>query len=133
SYTLREEPAAGIPLTIDVDVSSRVRADELSLEINFPDTGLTLIAASDSRPMNDPAAGEPLSRSIRVLPREDGEFHVNVIATLLRGGVSQARAFSIPVRVGDVPPAPSESVRLKTDAAGRPLISLPAVESGTGL
>ncbi|MBA3563122.1 MAG: hypothetical protein H0W33_03755 [Gammaproteobacteria bacterium] len=68
------------------------------------------------------------------MPREQGQFHVNVVATLVRNGVPQARAFSIPIRVGHVMPAAVEARgTLKADDSGRTLLSMPAIESGTGL
>ncbi|MBA3563121.1 MAG: hypothetical protein H0W33_03750 [Gammaproteobacteria bacterium] len=134
SYSLHDQPVAGAPLRIELAVTARMAADLLTLELNFPDSGLTLVSALGAQRMADPVAGERYMREVRVLPREDGQFHLNVVATLLRDGVPQARAFSIPIRVGDaIPSAPEARGILKSDDTGRALLSMPAIESGTGL
>lgn len=134
SYSLLDEPVAGVPLRIELAITARMAADLLTLELNFPDSGLTLVSAPGAQRVPDPIAGGRYAGDVRVLPREEGTFHVNVVATLLRDGVPQARAFSIPIRVGDAMSAASDARgTLKTDDAGRALLSLPAMESGTGL
>lgn len=134
SYSVPEAPSAGSPLTIELEVSSRIRADSLALELNFPDSGLTPVSTSGMQSVAEPVAGEWHTRRVRVLPREEGAFHVNVVATLFSDGAAQARAFSIPIRVGNAPPVATEARgRLNKDEAGRALISMPAMETGTGL
>ncbi|CAN5219647.1 hypothetical protein BH24PSE2_BH24PSE2_21840 [soil metagenome] len=128
TYRLLTKPEAGMPLDVDVSLSSRVQADVLTIEYGFPDAALTAVTASKTESIHDPGAGVQYRRSLRVLPRDEGQFHINVVVTLVRAGVPQSRAFSIPVRVG----LQAVEVRglLKTDGTGRPIISLPAREFG---
>lgn len=125
-YALRGEPAAGLPLTIELVVTSRVAADALRIEVAPTGDALALLSATPADAA-DPAGGRH-TRRVVVLPRGDGQYYLNVIATLVRSGVPQSRAFSIPVRVGGVASGGART-RVLSSESGRPLISLPAVES----
>jgi len=125
-YTLQGEPTAGVPLTIELVITSRVAADALRIEVAPTVDALALLSATPADAA-DPAGGRH-TRRVVVLPRDDGQFYLNVIATLARNGVPQSRAFSIPLRVGGVASG-GVRTRVLNDESGRPLISLPAVES----
>lgn len=129
SYVLRGEPAAGVPLTVELAVTSRVAADSLRMEIGTADDDLALVSITGAELVAALDAGAQQQRRVVVLPREEGQYYLNVVATLLRDGESQARAFSVPLRIGEGGFATRPRAEVKMSDSGRPLISLPAVES----
>jgi hypothetical protein len=131
NYTYSSEPVANVSLIVELLVSSRISADSLVVGINTSND--TLLTVRNPAPIVDVSPGELHRFRVEVLPREEGEFFVHVIATLVRDGVSQSRAFSIPVQVGNATSRQLATKRLKIDDVGRPLVSSPARETGTGL
>jgi hypothetical protein len=67
---------------------------------------------------------------VKVLARVDapGLYYLGVVARMVSKVQSEARTFSVPIVAGEV--AAAEKPAPKTDAAGEPVESLPAVESG---
>jgi hypothetical protein len=133
NYTYSSEPVASVSLIVELLVSSKISADSLVVGINTSNDTLLTVRNFNPAPIVDVSPGELHRFRIEVLPREEGEFFVHVIATLVRDGVSQSRAFSIPVKVGNATSRQVATKRLKIDDAGRTLVSSPARETGTGL
>jgi len=75
----------------------------------------------------DPAAG-PVAERVVVIPPAEGRYYLSVLVSVATPEGEQLRAVSIPVQVGDQPPAMRGNGELRT-TEGETVRSLPAKES----
>lgn len=130
-YEIRGTPTIGEPLTIDVYLAPTVAVGEMRVMINAGEA-IELMRPDGRILMSFPKAGTSQVHSITLVPRQEGRFYVGVVASVVIGGVEQARAFSIPVQVGDSTERVLEESngRLTQDEEGNPVVSLPADDRG---
>jgi hypothetical protein len=120
------KPAVGEPFELELAFLPRLAADSLEVEVTgIP--GLTLVSSGTSR-FEGVSAGD--RHVMRVLVRADapGLYYVGVAAKMVTKVQTDARTFSIPVAVGSVQAAQKAAPEM--DAAGQPVESMPAAESG---
>jgi hypothetical protein len=120
------KPAVGEPFELELAFLPRLAADSLEVEVTgIP--GLALISSGTSR-FEGVNAGD--RHVMRVLVRADapGLYYVGVAVKMVTKVQTDARTFSVPVAVGSVQAA--QKVAPEMDAAGQPVESLPAAESG---
>ena len=120
------KPAVGDPFELELAFLPRLAADSLEVEVTgIP--GLTLISSGTSR-FEGVSAGD--RHVMRVLVRADapGLYYVGVAVKMVTKVQTDARTFSVPVAVGSVQAA--QKVAPELDAAGQPVESMPAAESG---
>jgi hypothetical protein len=67
--------------------------------------------------------------SITILPQKEGEFYLNVSASLINNGEHQSRSFAIPIKIGEV----QGKFKLHSPQSGTTInngiISMPGVET----
>jgi hypothetical protein len=120
------KPAVGEPFELELAFLPRLAADSLEVEVTgIP--GLTLVSSGTSR-FEGVGAGD--RHVMRVLVRADapGLYYVGVAAKMVTKVQTDARTFSVPVAVGSVQAAQKAAPEM--DAAGQPVESMPAAESG---
>jgi hypothetical protein len=120
------KPAVGEPFELELAFLPRLAADSLEVEVTgIP--GLALISSGTAR-FEGVGAGD--RHVMRVLVRADapGLYYVGVAAKMVTKVQTDARTFSVPVAVGSVQAA--QKAAPETDAAGQPVESMPAAESG---
>ena len=78
--------------------------------------------------LSEPTA-EPAVERVVVIPPAEGRFYLSVLVGVATAEGEQIRSVSIPVQVGDQPPAMQQNGELTT-TGGETVRSLPAKESG---
>ncbi len=125
-FELPSKLAAGVPLTVTVQVISAVDADELQLQW-LPSAGLVLGATPNPTVITSPVKGRSYLQTVSVTASGDGEYFLNVLATLRSGAASQTRAQGARLNVGAA--VVKAKPALTTDAQQQPIESMPAQES----
>lgn len=129
SYSFEGRPAVGTALDIDVVVTPRVAAEALRVQSNT--SGRHGLASSDSaKTFGEQRAGQANTYRVTIVPRSEGVFYLNVLASLDAGGHTQARAYAIPVMIGDAARQKSlaPNNHMRSTPSGEAIISLPAQE-----
>jgi hypothetical protein len=129
-FDLKNRPELGKPLEVEVLVTAVSPLDKVHLTFQGTEalevTGGGELQRSQSMP-----AGTGIKHTVTVVPRQEGASYVSVIALVEGAGEgSIARAFSIPVLVGDPVAEPAQKAAVATtDATGERIVSMPAQES----
>ena len=135
-YEILGEPRPGEPVEIALKLASAVEGPvTVTLQ---PREGLQMGAAQAAEIRRDSIgrlagragepAGEPAAERVVVVPPAEGRFYLSVLVSVAAPEGEQIRAVSIPVQVGDQPPAMRDNGELTT-TEGETVRSLPAQES----
>jgi hypothetical protein len=124
-YDLLAKPVAGQPLEVELVLVPRLPADSLEVEAHGM-TGLDVVTGG-SASFQNVAAGVQYRMKMLVQPAANGIYYIGVTAKLITKVQSDARAFSVPVVVGDPPPAVKPAAAAGTAAA--PVESMKAEET----
>ena len=133
SYQLLDKPALSTPLRIEVSMKPLIAASAIKLEYTV-DGNINSVDPSTQASFNQVAAGQATKHIIQVVPRGDGQHHVNVFVTLVtQDGQPQSTVLMIPVTVGVVnpnqkPEHPNKAF-IQQDSQGQSIISVPAQET----
>ena len=125
-FDILAKPAVGQPFEIELALLPRLAADALEVEI----TGIPgLVIVSGGTPRFEKVLGGD-RHVAKVLAQADapGIYYANVTAKMITQVQTEVRTFSIPVVVGTV--AAAQKTEPATDASGKAIESMPAVESG---
>jgi hypothetical protein len=129
-FSLPAKPRLGTPLSIDIAVITTLSSDGMTLSAQASE-GLEVDAGTSLANFPKSPSGTLYRHKLRVTPRAEGAFSVNVlVTTVVPGSGAQSRSFSIPLLVGGVAaldkplPAPTS-----TDSSGERISSSPAVET----
>jgi hypothetical protein len=140
-YEVLGEPRPGEPVEIALKLASAIEGPvTVTLQ---PREGLQMgatQAAEIRRESVSPLAGqagetaaevaaEAAAERVVVVPPAEGRFYLSVLVSVATPEGEQMRAVSIPVQVGDQPPAMRDNGELTT-TEGETVRSLPAKESG---
>lgn len=128
-YEILGQPIVGIPLSINVRVSSPL---EQPIAVNYrinDSTGLMFTEAQAERVSLVPIGDEAFSaEQVTVIPQREGRLFLNVSAEIETEIGMMARVMAIPIQVGAMRPAPQLNGELTTGEEGEALISMPAKE-----
>jgi hypothetical protein len=131
-FELLERPVIGKPLPIAIAVTPR-GTDIDALDVTFQSAeGVEVVAGAALGRRTRPADGQPISHEITVVPQRDGVFYVSAVALVENSTGTIARTFSIPLIAGGAAAAATAKPSAGTpvsDAAGEPIVSMPASES----
>jgi hypothetical protein len=115
-YELRERPEIGQPLDVDlVLIPDLPTAERVYAKFQGGD-GLELLDGGDLPPVEKPAQSVPIRHTVRLLPKRNGIFTLNVAVGVDSATDSVSRAFAIPVIAGEGLP---ESAAKSEGAQGR--------------
>ena len=130
-FNIASKPALGVPLEIDVAVIATGHSESMTLSVQGSG-GLEVDSSTSLASFPKSLPGALYRHKLRVTPRAEGAFNVNVlVTTAVPGSGAQSRSFSIPLLVGSVAALdkapPSNPVQ--TDSSGERVSSQPAVET----
>lgn len=120
----------GQPVSIEIDVSSTLRDQPMSLEYRINDPRDLAFADAQPPRVALSAIGDAPSarRQVTVVPQREGRLYLNVSAEIETDAGTMIKAMAIPIQVGSAPRASSSNGELKQDADGDTVKSLPAEE-----
>ncbi|MFQ5548363.1 MAG: hypothetical protein ACE5FV_08735 [Woeseia sp.] len=128
-YEIMGTPLVGIPLSINVKVSSSM---EREITVNYRIIDSTSLMFSDAQaetvsviPVGDDSFS---SEQVTVIPQREGRLFLNVSAEIETDIGRMAKAMAIPIQVGSQRPVPQLNGELTTGEDGEALISMPAKE-----
>ena len=128
-YEIMGKPVVGIPLSINVKISSSLdRPIRVNYRINdttslvFPDIQSESVSLI---PLGDEAYS---MEQVTVIPQREGRLFLNISAEIDTEIGSMARVMAIPIQVGALRSTPRVNGELTTDEEGEALISMPAKE-----
>ena len=128
-YEILGTPVIGLPLSINVNVSSSL---EQAITVNYRINDTTSLAFSDAQARTVsivPVGDESFSaEQVTVIPQREGRLYLNVAAEIDTEIGKMTRSIAIPIQVGSLRPAPKVSGELTEGDAGEALISMPAKE-----
>ena len=124
-YDVLAKPAVGQPFEVELAFVPRLPADKLEVEVTGIE-GLTIVG--DGRYVFDPVeAGDVYTAKVLAQADASGLYYFGVSAQMITPVQTEARAFSVPVVVGDV--TASEKSAPEVDPTGQAVQSMPAQES----
>ncbi len=124
-YDVLAKPSVGQPFEVELAFVPRLPADKLEVEVTGIE-GLTIVG--DGRfAFESVEAGEVYTAKVLAQADGSGLYYFGVSAQMITPVQTEARAFSIPVVVGEM--AASEKAAPEVDATGQPVESMPAQES----
>ena len=128
-YEIMGKPVIGIPLSINVKISSAL---DQPIRVNYRinDSTSLMFTNAQSRTVSLLPAGDEAypAEQVTVIPQREGRLFLNVSAEIETDVGMMAKVMAIPIQVGRRRPAPQVSGELTTGEAGEALISLPAKE-----
>ena len=125
-YDITVKPTVGQPFEMELTFLPRMSADALEVEISAVE-GLTLVGSGQVR-FDNVQAGERYTTKVLAQSGAAGVYYIGVAAKMTTKVQTEVRNFSVPVVVGS--PVAAEQPAPEKDAAGKPVESMPAVESG---
>jgi hypothetical protein len=114
-FSLTAKPELGAPLAIDIALLATGVSDSMALSVQASD-GLDVDPTTSVSTFPKSQVGSLYRHQIKVTPRADGVYYVNVLVTTAVTGGPQTRSFSIPLLVGGV--AALDKQATAPDAAG---------------
>lgn len=128
-YEILGQPVVGIPLSINVKVSSSL---DQPITVKYRIGDVTSLMFSDAQarsvtlvPLGDKALS---TEQVTVIPQREGRLFLNVSAEIETEIGMMARVMAIPIQVGSLRPAPRLNGDPITAVDGEALISMPAKE-----
>ncbi len=128
-YEIMGKPVVGIPLSINVKITSSLNQP---IRVNYRINDTTSLAFPDVQaktvsliPIGDAAYS---TEQVTVIPQREGRLFLNISAEIETEIGSMARVMAIPIQVGAVRSTPRVNGELTTDEDGEALISMPAKE-----
>jgi len=98
-FSLEAKPGVGAPLAIDLAVIATGPSDSLTLSVQGGD-GLEVDASTSLATFPKSPLGALYRHQLKVTPRAEGAFFVDVVVTAAVPGGPQSRSFAIPILVG---------------------------------
>jgi hypothetical protein len=124
-YDFKGKPEVGKPVEVRVAFIPNAGVESLAAKITDMD-GIT-VAGELNPQFNNVQSGQPYEHTFSLLANRPGVFYVTVEVTTQMGGAAAARAFSIPLSVGNV--AVQQKKTPPKDASGQTVESMKATES----
>ena len=128
-YEIMGKPVIGIPLAINVKISSAL---DQPVRVNYRinDSTSLMFTNAQSRTVSLVPAGDGAYRAeqVTVIPQREGRLFLNVSAEVDTDVGMMAKVMAIPIQVGRRRPTPQVGGELTTGEHGEALISMPAKE-----
>lgn len=130
-YRIIGTPILGQPLAIDLEVTSTIGPQAITLSYRVNDS--TAMELMESQPAETTiAAGSdegPSLQQVRLVPLREGRLFLNVSASVEIDGGTVSTSMAIPIEVGSAVRQIEENGVITTDENGNPIHSLPASEN----
>ncbi|MGC2028608.1 MAG: hypothetical protein WA642_01160 [Steroidobacteraceae bacterium] len=98
-FALPQRPTLGQPLDIDIAILPQIEASPAAIQVAGGD-GLTLPPGANQLDLPALEAGQVYRQSLKVTPTADGVLLLNLTVSMKHDDVTETRAFSIPLIVG---------------------------------
>ncbi len=98
-FSLKSKPGVGSSLAIDLAIIATGPSESLTLSVQAGD-GLEVDASTSLATFPQSAVGALYRHLLKVTPRAEGVFFVDVLVTAAVPGGPQSRSFAIPILVG---------------------------------
>jgi hypothetical protein len=98
-FDLQQRPTLGQPLDVDIAVLPQIDASVGGIEVAGGD-GLTVVPGANRVDLPAVEAGQVYRQSLKVTPTADGVLLLSLTVSLKHDDVTESRAFSIPIIVG---------------------------------
>ena len=98
-FELQERPTLGQLLAIDIAVLPQIDGKPAGIQVAGGD-GLTLVPGTNQLDLPALEAGQVYRQSVKVTPTADGVLVLNLTVSLKHDDMTESRAFSIPLIVG---------------------------------
>ena len=129
AYEILGEPVVGIPLSINVRVSSQLNKP-ITMSYQIVDSTSLMLSDAQADTVSLAPIGEDAYsiEQVTVIPQREGRLFLNVTARAETDSGMMAKVTSIPIQVGILRPQPAINGELTTGEEGESLISMPAKE-----
>ena len=130
-YDLPESVSMNKVFNVELKFVSGMDADNLEIVVSTNENELELLDSQKSYSLGIQQKRQKNNITTSIMPKAEGLFYLNVIATLFDQGSSQSRSFAIPIKVGEKNhrPAMKSSGKQEQTESGERLIIMPALES----
>ena len=130
-YRIIGTPILGQPLAIDLEVTSMIGPQAITLSFRVNDS--TAMEFMESQPAQITIAASndegPSLQQVRLVPLREGRLFLNVSASVEIDGGTVSTAMAVPIEVGTVARQIDENGVITTDENGDLIHSLPASEN----
>lgn len=130
-YRIIGTPILGQPLAIDLEVTSTIGPQAITLSYRVNDS--TAMEFMESQPAQITIAASndegPSLQQVRLVPLREGRLFLNVSASVEIDGGTVSTAMAVPIEVGTVARQIDENGVITTDENGDLIHSLPASEN----
>ncbi len=130
-YRIIGTPILGQPLAIDLEVTSTVGPQAVTLSYRVNDsTAMEFMESQPSETTIAPSSDEgPSLQQVRLVPLREGRLFLNVSASVEIDGGTVSTSMAIPIEVGTAERQIEENGVITTDENGNPIHALPASEN----
>ena len=131
SYRIIGKPVVGQPVAVDLNVSSTLGPQPITMHYRINDASAMQLA--QSQPERITIAPDEINdrgvQQVTVIPMREGRLYLNVSASVETEDGSMSTVTAIPIQVGDAPRELLEHGEVQTDEDGNTIRVLPADES----
>jgi len=131
SYRIIGKPVVGQPVAVDLNVSSTLGPQEITVHYRINDASAMQLA--QSQPDRVRIAPDEINdrgvQQVTVIPMREGRLYLNVSASVETEGGSMSTVTAIPIQVGDAPRELLEHGEVQTDEDGNAIRVLPVDDS----
>jgi hypothetical protein len=130
-YRIIGTPILGQPLAIDLEVTSTVGPQAVTLSYRVNDsTAMEFMESQPSETTIAPSSDEgPSLQQVRLVPLREGRLFLNVSASVEIDGGTVSTSMAIPIEVGTAERQIEENGVITSDENGNPIHALPASEN----
>ena len=130
-YRIIGTPILGQPLAIDLEVTSTIGPQAITLSYRVNDsTAMEFMESQPAETTIAPSSDEgPSLLQVRLVPLREGRLFLNVSASVEIDGGTVSTSMAIPIEVGTAVRQIEDNGVITTDENGNPIHSLPASEN----
>ena len=130
-YRIIGTPILGQPLAIDLEVTSTIGPQAITLSYRVNDsTAMEFMESQPAETTIAPSSDEgPSLQQVRLVPLREGRLFLNVSASVEIDGGTVSTSMAIPIVVGTAVRQIEENGVITTDENGNPIHALPASEN----
>jgi hypothetical protein len=127
SYEVIGNPIVGVPVSINVVVTSSAGPLQVHYSINDQSALIFQDGQVERLEIIDPGAGS--LQQITVVPQREGRLYINVSAEIQAPMGTMIRSMAIPIKVGRAPASLPVNGEVKHGSDGEVVVSMPATSS----